>query len=197
MVNIHLMRGLQLILLNFNAEYQIHDNEGDISIAGSGTIRFYYNANNAATSGSFYSGFTLEPRIYPELSLSTLGSCINESGQSNVTMLLPNAENYDSIKWQKQKNNGVWEYIFPEDTTDSPEFMPNEFGAYRLEVIVECLAPNSVIYSSEVNVSVCPLDYDKDGVVDNIDLDYDNDGIYNNVESLGDFEIDLTLSLPG
>ena len=183
-----------------NAEYQIHrldDLENDISIAGSGELYVsYYNANNAATSGSFYSGFTLEPRIYPELSLSTLGSCINESGQSNVTLLLPNAENYDSIKWQKQKNNGVWDYIFPADTTDSPEFIPNEFGAYRLEVVVECLAPNSVIYSSEVNVSVCPLDYDNDGIVDNIDLDYDNDGIYNNVESLGDFEIDLTLSPP-
>ena len=181
------------------AEYQVHriDNlKGDVSIVGSEELYVsYYNVNNAATSGSFYSGFTLEPRIYPELNLSTLGSCINESGQSNVTLLLPNAENYDSIKWQKQKNNGVWEYIFPEDTTDSPEFMPNEFGAYRLEVIVECLAPNSVIYSSEVNVSVCPLDYDKDGIVD-IDLDYDNDGIFNAVESLGNFEIDLTASPP-
>ena len=182
------------------AEYQVHriDNlKGDVSIVGSEELYVsYYNVNNAATSGSFYSGFTLEPRIYPELNLSTLGSCINESGQSNVTLLLPNSENYDSIKWQKQKNNGVWEYIFPEDTTDSPEFMPNEFGAYRLEVIVECLAPNSVIYSSEVNVSVCPLDYDKDGIVDNIDLDYDNDGIFNAVESLGNFEIDLTASPP-
>ena len=41
------------------------------------------------------------------------------------------------------------------------------------------------MYSSAVNVSICPNDSDKDGVVDNIDLDNDNDGIYDKIESLG------------
>ena len=47
-----------------------------------------------------------------------------------------------------------------------------------------------------MNVSICPNDSDKDGVVDNIDLDNDNDGIYDKIESLGDFEIDLTANPP-
>ena len=84
-----------------NAAYQIHriDNlEQDVSIVGSGELYVsYYNANDAATSGAFYSGFTLEPRIFSELNLSTLGSCVDEAGQSNVTLLLPNADNYDSL----------------------------------------------------------------------------------------------------
>ncbi|GIR82069.1 MAG: hypothetical protein CM15mP83_7950 [Flavobacteriaceae bacterium] len=56
--------------------------------------------------------------------------------------------------------------------------------------------PISVVYSSSVNVSICPNDSDKDGVVDNIDQDNDNDGIYDKIESLGDFEIDLTTTPP-
>ena len=181
------------------ADYQIHrvdDLMGDVSIVGSEELYVsYYNFNNTATSGAFYSGFNLEPKIYPNLSLNTLGNCVDSSGQSNVVLQLPNAENYDSLKWQKQKADGSWENIFTE-SSDSSEYTPNSFGSYRLEVVIDCLSPNSIVYSSTVNVSICPNDSDKDGVVDNIDLDNDNDGVYDKIESLGDFEIDLTTSPP-
>ena len=181
------------------ADYQIHridDLVGDVSIVGSEELYVsYYNFNNTATSGAFYSGFNLEPKIYPNLNLNTLGNCVDSSGQSNVVLQLPNAENYDSLKWQKQKDDGSWENIFT-GSSDSPEYTPNSFGSYRLEVLIDCLSPNSIVYSSTVNVSICPNDSDKDGVVDNIDLDNDNDGIYDKIESLGDFEIDLTTSPP-
>ena len=45
--------------------------------------------------------------------------------------------------------------------------------------------------SKEVTVSVCPTDFDSDGVADNIDLDADNDGIFNSTESLGPVSFDL------
>mgnify|MGYP001162560323 FL=1 len=184
----------------FGGSYQIHRVDGlqnDVSIVGSEELYVsYYNANDAATSGAFYSGFTLEPRIYPELNLSTLGSCVSEDGDTNVTLRLPNADNYDSLKWQKQDQYGTWRFIFPNTASDSPEYIPDTFGAYRLEVVVDCLSPESIVYSPTINVSICPRDFDEDGVVDNIDLDIDNDGIYNSIESLGDFNVDLTATPP-
>ena len=46
-------------------------------------------------------------------------------------------------------------------------------------------------------MSICPPDFDNDGINDNIDLDIDNDGIYNDVESWGDGIFDLSdLSVP-
>jgi gliding motility-associated-like protein len=182
------------------ANYQIHridDLAGDVSIIGSEELYVsYYNVNNTATSGAFYSGFNLEPKIYQSLNLNTIGSCVDSSGETNVVLQLPNAENYDSIKWQKENSGGTWDYIFTGAPTDNPEYVPDGFGSYRLEVIIDCLSPNSVVYSAAVNVSICPNDSDKDGVVDNVDLDKDNDGIYDKIESLGDFEIDLTSNPP-
>ena len=181
------------------ADYQVHridDLVGDVSIVGSEELYVsYYNFNNTATSGAFYSGFSLEPKIYPNLNLNTLGNCVDSSGQSNVVLQLPNAENYDSLKWQKQKDDGSWENIFT-GSSDSSEYTPDSFGSFRLEVVIDCLSPNNTVYSSTVNVSICPNDSDKDGVVDNIDQDNDNDGIYDKIESLGDYEIDLTTSPP-
>ena len=183
-----------------SSEYQIHRIDGlssDVSIAGSDELYVsYYNVNNTATSGAYYSGFTLEPKVYPDLTLNSLGNCVDPSGQSNVVLQLPNAENYDSIKWQKENSGGTWDYVFTGPPTDNPEYIPNDFGSYRLEVIIDCLSPNNIVYSSAVNVSICPNDSDKDGVVDNIDLDSDNDGIFDSLESLGDLTIDLTKNPP-
>ena len=181
------------------ADYQIHridDLVGDVSIVGSEELYVsYYNVNNTATSGAFYSGFNLEPKIYSNLNLNTLGNCVDSSGQSNVILQLPSAENYDSIKWQNKKmmdrgRTSLLDHLTVLNTS------PNSFGSYRLKVVIDCLFPNSIVYSSTVNVSICPNDLDKDGVVDNVDLDNDNDGIYNQLESLGDFEIDLTIDPP-
>ena len=183
-----------------SANYQIHRIDGlngDVSVVGSDELYVsYYNVNNTATSGAFYSGFTLEPKIYPNLNLNTLGNCIDSSGQANVILQLPNYENYDSLKWQKQNDDGAWYNVFSGPSSDSDEYIPDSFGSYRLEVVIDCLSPNNIVYSSAVNVSICPNDSDKDGVVDNIDLDSDNDGIFDSLESLGDLTIDLTKNPP-
>ncbi|MGB2435663.1 MAG: hypothetical protein ACPIB5_06070, partial [Flavobacteriaceae bacterium] len=182
-----------------SSEYQVHRIDGllgDVSIVGSEELYVsYYNVNDTATSGAFYSGFTLEPKIFPDLSLSTLGNCVDLSGQSNVFLRLPNADNYDSLKWQKKNSGGSWDYIFT-GPTDDPDYVPDDFGSYRVEVVIDCLSPDNIVYSSTVNVSICPNDTDKDGVVDNIDLDNDNDGVYDYIESFGDFAIDLTKTTP-
>ena len=181
------------------ANYQIHRIDGlngDVSIVGSEELYVsYYNVNATATSGAFYSGFTLEPKVYPDLTLNSLGNCVDLSKRSNVTLRLPNADNYDSLKWQKENSAGSWDYIFTEPT-DDPDYVPDDFGSYRVEVVIDCLSPDNIVYSSTVNVSICPNDTDKDGVVDNIDLDNDNDGVYDYIESFGDFAIDLTKTTP-
>ena len=183
-----------------SSEYQIHRIDGlsdDVSIVGSEELYVsYYNVNETATSGAFYSGFTLEPKIYPDLALSSLGSCIDLSGGSNVALRIPNADQYDSLKWQKENNGGTWDYIFTGAPTDDPEYVPDDFGSYRIEVVIDCLTPDNIVYSAAVNVSICPNDTDLDGVIDNIDLDNDNDGIYDSIESLGDFDMDLTKAPP-
>ncbi|GIR82068.1 MAG: hypothetical protein CM15mP83_7940 [Flavobacteriaceae bacterium] len=75
------------------------------------------------------------------MTLNTLGNCVDYSGQSNVIFQLPNAENYDSLKWQKQKADGSWQNIFS-GPSDSPEYTPDSFGSYRIEVVIDCLSPN-------------------------------------------------------
>ena len=66
---------------------------------------------------------------------------------------------------------------------DSNEYTPTQAGTYRLKGILDC--SESSFYSAEITVSVCADDYDKDGIIDNIDLDLDNDGISNAFESRG------------
>ena len=41
-------------------------------------------------------------------------------------------------------------------------------------------------------ISICPVDFDNDGIIDNLDLDHDNDGILNSVESKGVGNIDFS-----
>ena len=185
--------------------YQIHrlnelvggDLTGDISVVGSDELYVsYYNFDGAATSGAFYSGFTLEPRIFPEVTLNALGVCFDPVNGTNVTLSLPNSSNYDSWKWQKQDAaTGSWSNILP-GGSDPDTYTPTAYGVYRLEVDISCLAPNNIIYSDPLTVSVCPPDFDNDGIINNIDLDNDNDGVLDAIESYGNFDIDLTLSPP-
>ena len=53
----------------------------------------------------------------------------------------------------------------------------------RVKGISECDDDTVEYYSSEIPISICPVDFDNDGIIDNIDLDHDNDGILNSVES--------------
>ena len=74
-----------------SSEYQIHRIDGlssDVSIAGSDELYVsYYNVNNTATSGAYYSGFTLEPKVYPDLTLNSLGNCVDLSNGSNLSLI--------------------------------------------------------------------------------------------------------------
>ena len=58
--------------------------------------------------------------------------------------------------------------------------------------ISECDDDTVEYYSSEIPISICPVDFDNDGIIDNIDLDHDNDGILNSVESRGIGNIDFS-----
>ncbi|NDB80241.1 gliding motility protein, partial [archaeon] len=62
----------------------------------------YFNANGAAASGSFFSGFASNPSIDLDLSASKLGTCINENGTSNVVLEVNNNGNFDSLQWEKK-----------------------------------------------------------------------------------------------
>ena len=68
--------------------------------------------------------------------------------------------------------------------------LPQFYTTYQLSQKIQLRGTISCnsgeIYSSEIPVSICPTDFDQDGIIDNIDLDLDNDGILNSIESDGD-----------
>ena len=175
-------------------QYQINrlDNlSGDVAVLGSEELYVsYYNVNQAASSGAFYSGFTLFPKIFPELTISQYGRCVNEDGTSNVVLKIPNPDGYDSIVWQKYDGSN-WVDL-QQQIGDGSEFTPTEIGDYRAVVDIQCLSPENILFSDPITLSTCPKDNDNDGINDNIDLDKDNDGILNSDESNGDILINLT-----
>ncbi len=176
-------------------EYQIHvvkNLEGDVSIKGSDELYVaYFNYNGNATSGSFYSGFLLEPKVTNELSATKLGSCIDPDSGSNVVITISNPDSYDQIKWMKLNDlTGNFDYLFAGTITDDPSLTPSETGIYRAETTITC--QNLIQYTGEINIGTCPSDSDSDGIINNIDLDSDNDGILDELESNGDLSIDFT-----
>ena len=175
--------------------HRVDGRTGDIAIKGSDELYVsYFNVNRAATSGAFYSGFTLEPKISPELSISTLGSCIFDGGGSNVSFNISSAaySGFDEFKWQKYDDiTGAWENIFGSSTKDPANYDPSAIGQYRAAAKIYCLTSPD-IYSEPIVVGFCPADFDQDGVIDNLDRDKDNDGIFNADESYGDFPLDLS-----
>lgn len=175
--------------------HRVDDRTGDIAIKGDDELYVsYFNVNSAATSGAFYSGFTLEPKISPELSISTLGSCVFDSGASNVSFNISSAaySGFDEFKWQKYDDiTGAWENIFGSSIKDPANYDPSAIGQYRAAAKIYCLTSPD-IYSEPIVVGFCPADFDQDGVIDNLDRDKDNDGIFNADESYGDFPLDLT-----
>ena len=66
-------------------------------------------------------------------------------------------------------------------------------GVYRVKGIINCDSETVEYFSASIPISTCPSDFDKDGIIDNIDLDLDNDGILNSVESKGIGNIDFTV----
>jgi len=148
----------------------------------------YFNQNGAATSGSFYAGFPSDPNVSLNLTASALGSCISSEGVSNVTFEVSNSGSYDSLQWVK-KDEGAETYsdIIGETNTT---YKPTEIGTYAVKGTITCTG--TVYQSADIPISICPTDFDNDGIIDNLDLDTDNDGILNTTESLGTGIINLT-----
>ncbi|MDB2384955.1 T9SS type B sorting domain-containing protein [Polaribacter sp.] len=165
--------------------YKVTGLSGNISVESDGELYCaYFNQNGSATSGSFYSGFLTAPEINFNTEITTLGSCI-----PNVTLEAPDNGSFDSFTWQYfNERTATWE-IKSTDTSYKP--IESEPGRYRLVGKIDC-NPTEEYISSEIPVSICPEDYDEDGIIDNIDQDIDNDGIINCNESIGDINIDFT-----
>ena len=169
--------------------YLINSINGDYSIKSNDELYVsYYTYAGAATSGSFYSGFTTNPVLKSDLTITPLGTCVLADGSSN-TILTTNSS-YDTYEWQKL-NLTTSSYDPAPGTYDEDVYEPNSPGKYKLIGTLDCFPAKK--YESEVIVvSLCPDDTDLDGIPDTIDLDRDNDGILNEIESYGKGTIDFS-----
>ena len=170
--------------------YRVLNLTGNVSVNSSSELYVsYFNQNGAAASGSFFSGFASNPTLNPDLSASKLGTCINGNGTSNVVLEVNNNGNFDSLQWEKKNDDDTWSSVL---AGINPTYIPAETGTYRVKGIVECDGEAVEYLSSDIPISLCPVDFDNDGIIDNIDLDHDNDGILNSVESRGIGNIDFS-----
>ena len=167
--------------------YRVDNLRGNISVTGDDELYVaYFNYNTAATTAGFYSGFAKPPKFDLDVDLQTLGSCVNEDGSSNITLKASDTSNFDRIVWEIKNNLGN----FISTGVEGESFTPQQSGTYRLKGILDCTSQEFV--STEIPVSICPADFDKDGIIDNIDLDLDNDGIINSFESRGNGVFNFT-----
>ena len=105
-----------------------------------------------------------------------------------MNLVVDGIGSYDSFSWWYDDKTGGG---FSTQGYDQSIFsiLP---GKYKVIAQKQCgTDPIQQFESKEVTVSVCPTDFDSDGVADNIDLDVDNDGIFNITESLGIVSFDL------
>ena len=168
--------------------YKVENLTGNIKVEGEDELYVaYVNTNAAATTAGFYSGFTIPPTVDLDANLKTLGSCLNKDGTSNIKFEASNFIQFDSIEWLKKDASGDFVAI-PGETGQF--YTPTDEGDYKLKGILLC--NNAEYFSPEINVFICPDDFDKDGVIDNIDLDLDNDGILNLNESDGEVIFDFS-----
>ena len=111
----------------------------------------------------------------------------------NVELTVSSAalDKYDSWSWWFNGGSG-----FVDLAQDNNPFTPSNAGYYKVIAYANCAGVTSTYESDLIPVSICPPDFDGDGINDNIDLDIDNDGIYNDVESWGDgiFNLDDLLA---
>ena len=168
--------------------YKVRGLNGNISVSSSAELyAAYFNFNGSASSGSFYSGFPSPPDLDIDFNASTLGTCISPEGVSNVILNVSNEGNFDSLQWYKKKpltnqNN-------PVSGANSSTFNPTEPGDYSVIGLIIC---SGTSYMSQIiPISICPPDFDQDGIIDNFDLDNDNDGILDQVESNNTVSVNL------
>ena len=164
--------------------YKVTNLTGNITVESSEELYCaYFNRNNAATSGSFYSGFPSAPEINFNTTVSTLGNCI-----PNVTLQSANTELFDNFRWEYfDESSSTW---VQRSTDANYKPLATEPGRYRLIGIIDCTM--STFTSIEIPVSLCPDDFDNDLVIDNLDIDLDNDGILNIDESFGNASLNIS-----
>ena len=169
--------------------YKITGLSGNISVGSSEELyAAYYNISGSASSGSFYSGFPSPPSLLFDFTASTLGTCINPDGSTNVTLRVGNAANFDVLQWKK-RNPNTGELIAISGANSSV-FIPEAVGEYAVSGIINCSGTEFV--SKLIPISQCPPDFDQDGIIDNLDLDNDNDGMLDAVESNGNAIVNLS-----
>ncbi len=188
---------------NYHA-YNLPSLQGNVKITSDEDLYAnYYGTSGSAAIGGFYSGFSIPPDPIIQPTLASLGYCIieDDSGNfvsSNIELGIQNSDLFDAWVWEIYDDSTSSWIDAPTtssgDATQSP-YVPEVDGTYRLRGLINCLAFDT--YSGEIKVSICPEDYDEDGIIDNLDLDFDNDGILNSVESLGNLTLDLsTINTP-
>ncbi len=168
--------------------YSVSGLEGDVSVFSDDELYVkYFNRNGFATSGGFYSGFDGSGNLSTNLGKidASLDFCL-----PNANLVASGVESYDSFTWWFDDETGSG--YSSTGVTTSP-FSPALTGKYKIIAQKQCGSdPIQYFESSEITVSLCPPDYDLDGILDNIDLDIDNDGILNTTESNGDIDLDLS-----
>jgi gliding motility-associated-like protein len=162
--------------------YKVTNLTGNISIDSSGELYCaYFNQNGAATSGSFYSGFPSSPEINFDTTVAALGNCI-----PNITLEAANTALFDEFEWFFDDETGGG---FISTGNANAAYKPTNSGRYKLIGKINC--SGATFESLEIPVSICPDDYDRDTIIDNLDADIDNDGILNCDESIGNAIINI------
>lgn len=169
--------------------YKVKGLTGDVSVKSTDELyAAYFNINGSASSGSFYSGFPSPPDLQFSFTTAVLGNCISSDRISNVSLSVSNSRLFDSFQWYRK--NSTNEQFIPVTGAILPSFTPKSSGYYVVEGNIDC---SGVSFTSRtIPISICPPDFDQDGIIDNIDLDNDNDGILDEIESNGLIEIDLS-----
>ena len=177
--------------------YQISGLEGDIQVKSDDELYVaYFNISGAASSGGFYAGFATPPAAAISLDLESLGACVEfdpVTGNYNFNgagFQMNNPSFFDEWEWQEK--DGLNWITANGSVLNDLNYLPVKPGKYRLRGVISCLGASGEIYSSVIPVSICPTDFDEDGISDNIDQDLDNDGILNSIESLGDVSFDIS-----
>jgi len=139
-----------------------------------------YGTNNAATFGGFYSGFTYSPEISFGIVNSTVPNCL-----PNIRLTVNTLSPFDTFQWYFND--------IPIATPDGLRnyYIPQQSGFYHVKATIASCGTDLI--SDKIPASICPLDSDNDGRINNVDQDYDNDGIPNCTESLGSSNLNLTL----
>ena len=145
----------------------------------------YFNANGAAASGSFYSGFPSPPEINLGVGIGAIGFCIPD-----LILETLNADSFDTVEWFYNSGSGP--------TVITPGVEGNILANGDLNPILPgnyflrgTTCSGNFFDSQIIPASNCPDDLDNDKIIDNVDIDLDNDGILNCDESKGNTSIDF------